>query len=342
MSPWLITVIVIGCVAFVAAVLCLLYYVALPKIIVHKIRNDPNPDGAMTYQPDYDALKEKTTAAVDLTYPSEFPAHRYNLYLPKDASAAHKVPLIVWIHGGGFIGGSKDGGENVMVSLCAAGYAVASIDYAVAPEYKYPTAVKQVAHFVKHLGEVFEKNPQIDPSRIVFGGDSAGAQIAAQYVALQTNAAAAKELQIEQASYRICAAVLVCGPFDLPAVRAYAKRTNGMFRRLVDIWGRAYYGKFLWYKSKQAQQTIVADHVTPDFPATFLTDGNKGSFEAQNRKLGETLCKNNVSVQELYFSPEDGDIPHEYLFHLDTPQAQQALAEILAFLHTSTRSPESI
>ncbi len=104
-----------------------------------------------------------------------------------------------------------------------------------------------------------------------------------------------------------------------------------MLYRLVNIWGRIYFGKLSWHKSHAAKQTVIPDLVTPDFPPAFLTDGNKGSFEAQNRKLAKVLRANNVPVKELYFPKDDGEVPHEYLFHPDDPLAQKALAEIIDF-----------
>ena len=68
------------------------------------------------------------------------------------------------------------------------------------------------------------------------------------------------------------------------------------------------------------------------FPPTFLTDGNKGSFEAQNKKLAEKLKSCGVSVEELYFDESYGEVPHEYLFHLHEETSQIAYKRICEFL----------
>ena len=57
----------------------------------------------------------------DLVYPSKYPANKFDLYLPKDADKAQPLPLVVWIHGGGFIAGEKEGTENVMTCLAGGG-----------------------------------------------------------------------------------------------------------------------------------------------------------------------------------------------------------------------------
>lgn len=333
MQPWQIALLAVGITFVCVAAFAFLYLYVLPRAIVHKMRTSPNPDGEMTFPDNFDALRDQTTFIRDLSYPSAKPDNRYNLYLPKHTEAGKKYPLIIWIHGGGFIGGTKDGGDNVMISLCASGYAVASIDYAVAPEHKYPTAIHQIHEFVCHLPDICSRYPGIDATRLVFGGDSAGAQLAAQYVTIQTCKPLSDEMNIPQTIQKqIKAILLVCGPFDLPAIRKYAQKSNKLLRWLVDVWGRAYFGKIAWYRSKKASQTIISEHITTMFPPAFLTDGNKGSFEIQNKKLAKKLNECGIPIRELYFDPVYGDIPHEYLFHLHEQSAQLCMQQMIDFL----------
>lgn len=329
MEPWLIALIVLVSVSAFIALVFFLWLFVLPRVIVHKMRAMPNPDGEMTYPENFEELKEKVTVQKNLVYPSIYPANKYNLYLPKNCNK--KVPLIIWVHGGGFIGGTKDGGDNVMIALSAADYAVASIDYAVAPEHKYPTAIRQASEFTAHLQAIYEKNPLIDCNKVIFGGDSAGAQIAAQFVATQSNIALAREMKITQ-TIKPSALILVCGPFSFSAIRTFAAKTNKSFAMLVNIWGRMYFGGIRWHKGKKEKQANVILQANASFPPTFLTDGNKGSFEAQNKKLAEKLKSCGVSVEELYFDDSYGEVPHEYLFHLHEETSQIAYKRICEFL----------
>ena len=107
---------------------------------------------------------------------------------------------------------------------------------------------------------------------------------------------------------------------------------------LVDLWGKAYFGKLLWHKSRAANETVIAPHVTKDFPPAFLTDGNEGSFEVQNRALGEALRRKNIPVRELYFERENGAVPHNYLFRLAEAPAKKGLSALLSFLHEAFSS----
>lgn len=333
MTPLLIVLIVLVVLAGIAllAALCLLMEV-LPRLAAKIMRSGPIDEAALSYPESYDELRGRVTVQKDLAYPSKFPANKFDLYLPKDADRAHPLPLVVWIHGGGFIAGEKEGTENVMTCLAAAGYAAISLDYPVAPEHRYPAALHAIDAFFAFLPRLSERCP-IDLTRIVLGGDSAGAQLAAQFAAKETNAELSAQMRLpRRLSSPLKGIALVSGPFDLPALRRYAKAHDKKFLFLVDLWGRAYFGKLFWHRSRVAKETVIAPQVTKDFPPAFLTDGNEGSFEVQNRALGEALRRQNIPVKELYFAKDGGTVPHDYLFRLAEAPAREGLKELLSFL----------
>src|SRR6266700_1670042 len=67
---------------------------------------------------------------------------RLRLYWPKEADAGDPVPAIVYYYGGGPVIGSLDTHDFVARNLCAgAGALVASVDYRMGPEHKFPAAV---------------------------------------------------------------------------------------------------------------------------------------------------------------------------------------------------------
>ena len=88
-------------------------------------------------------------------------------------------PLLIWMHGGGFVLGSLESADPTARELCAgAGVLVASVDYPLAPEHPWPAAPEAchavTAWLVEHSGEV-----GFDPERVAVGGDSAGGNLAA-------------------------------------------------------------------------------------------------------------------------------------------------------------------
>ncbi|MDA0786359.1 MAG: alpha/beta hydrolase [Proteobacteria bacterium] len=89
------------------------------------------------------------------------------------------APAIMYFHGGGHVIGSLNSHDQVARNLCAdTGYLVASVDYRMGPEHKFPAAprdcyaaTKWVAANTRQLG--------VNPARIAVAGDSAGANLAA-------------------------------------------------------------------------------------------------------------------------------------------------------------------
>ena len=95
------------------------------------------------------------------------------------ATGGKALTTIVWIHGGGFLAGTKDHVGSYAKILAAKGYTVVAVDYSLAPGALYPEPLRQVNKALAFLVDNAQRL-RIDPSRIVLAGDSAGAQIAAQ------------------------------------------------------------------------------------------------------------------------------------------------------------------
>jgi len=88
-------------------------------------------------------------------------------------------PLLVWIHGGGWTIGSLDSYDRACRGLAAqAGCRVLSVDYALAPEAPFPTAVEDVLIVWENI-HARAADYGIDPARIAVGGDSAGGNLSA-------------------------------------------------------------------------------------------------------------------------------------------------------------------
>ena len=88
-------------------------------------------------------------------------------------------PVLVWFHGGGWVIGSAEASLAVCRDLAAAaGCAVVSVDYRLAPEHPAPAAVMDCTAVTKW---VLEHGSEIglDHRRVAVGGDSAGGNLSA-------------------------------------------------------------------------------------------------------------------------------------------------------------------
>lgn len=99
------------------------------------------------------------------------------MYYPKGISEDR--PMLMYMHGGAFVGGSPFQLENECRYIAQQGNCIViNVDYDLAPEYPWPTAAHEhyeiLCWFVKHAREYF-----IDTDKIYVGGDSAGGNHAA-------------------------------------------------------------------------------------------------------------------------------------------------------------------
>jgi len=95
-------------------------------------------------------------------------------------SAMPGLPVLLYLHGGGFTIGSIDTHDTLCRVLAAqSGAAVLSLDYRLAPEHRFPTAVADAWDALRWLAGEGAAALGLDGTRIAVGGDSAGGTLAA-------------------------------------------------------------------------------------------------------------------------------------------------------------------
>jgi acetyl esterase len=99
------------------------------------------------------------------------------LYTPRASERA--LPVLVWLHGGGHMIGSLDSYDALCRQLALeADCMVASVDYRLAPEHKFPAGVEDAFAALTWVGRS-AAGLGCDPGRVAIGGDSAGGNLAA-------------------------------------------------------------------------------------------------------------------------------------------------------------------
>ncbi len=100
-----------------------------------------------------------------------------DLYIPH--AAVHPLPVAIYIHGGGMTAGDKSNLNPIFLdALASAGYAVASLNYRLAPQSRFPAQIEDVKCAIRYLRA---KAPTYDlnASEVFAFGTSAGGQLAA-------------------------------------------------------------------------------------------------------------------------------------------------------------------
>ena len=325
--------IIIGAILAICLFIIILFIIS-PKptaILIHRLF-----EGGVAVKPyNYDEIEKMVHIENDLSYNSQYKKGYLDIIKPKQFE--DYLPVIFWVHGGAFLGGDKSDITEYAVQIANKGYIVVNINYDLAPSSKYPTPLYQI----KEAYQFIEKNAEsygIDMSRLYFAGDSAGAQIISQFVNIQVDKDYANLVEIERvvSSDKIKGVLLFCGPYDVSKLSNNSDRflINFLFKRV----GWAYIGERDWTNSQKVKEASILDHISSNFPPTFITDGNIGSFEDQGKDLANKLKNYGVEVSQVFYSAEEAELGHEYQFMMNTPQAENTFNKMVEFLnHTNNK-----
>ena len=144
----------------------------------------PRPDLAKIDIRDFRKMMEqsplpKKLEAVKSVEDMKFVHHGFSiplrLYTPENAGNS----IIVYFHGGGFVFGNIESHDGICrLAANRSRCKVLSVDYRLAPEYKFPAALDDALEALKWV-QANSNNLDIDPDRIAVAGDSAGGNLSA-------------------------------------------------------------------------------------------------------------------------------------------------------------------
>jgi acetyl esterase/lipase len=244
------------------------------------------------------ALPPGFVAEYDVKYvPDGDDAQSLDIYFP-ESPAEKPLPLLVWIHGGGWSGGSKS--EQPFLSQLQRGYVAASIEYRFSQKAKFPAQIQDCQAAIRWLRANAEKY-SIDPDRIGVGGASAGGHLAA----LVGTSGGKKEFPVvggnEDQSDRVQAVFDIFGPTDFWTVIAQAdedKNVKNVFKwNNGDPYSNLIGGKLGEDKDK-CEAVSPVRYVSKDSPPFLILHGDRDNLVpyAQSVELTDLLTKAGVEV----------------------------------------------
>lgn len=273
---------------------------------------------------DYDAVLEKIdTLETDASYESAFDNGMLDLYAAKGDAP---LPLIVYAHGGYYVGDDKLDFTYYCQSLAARGYVVANLNYQLAPEGKYPTQMLQVNEAIRFLLAHAEEY-RIDPAKIFIGGDSAGAHLSSQMGLYYTNPVFRDRIGGEPAiaKEQLRGLILHCGYYNIDTLRATG------FPMIADsVWMMT--GEKHYEGTEKALSMNTVAWLTPDYPPVFLDCGDRDSFLSQAQEMIAALEAQGISVTSYLPTTTKFPLMHEFQVRLNLPEAVEGLERLAGFL----------
>jgi acetyl esterase/lipase len=268
----------------------------------------PTPDGPDT--PGVPTTIVRTRENVP--YATTHIAQRLDLYLPD--SGAGPFPLVIWVHGGGWQGGTRLLGANAFQrSLTRRGYAVATVEYRLSSDATWPAQIEDVKAAVRSL-RANATEYRLDAQRFAGWGSSAGGHLVAMLGVTDAssgfdNAA----LGNSGVSSRVHAVVDWYGPSDLLRMdRDAATQGCGPGAQQHGATGSA---ESLLLGVRPSLDTVRARNASPVFYASagdapmLIVHGQQDCTVSwkQSERLAEALRTSNGAANvELILYPTDG------------------------------------
>lgn len=241
----------------------------------------------------------------DISYGPHGSANLLDVYRPAGQDGC---PIIVNIHGGGYVYGDKELYKRYSMDLARRGFAVVNINYRLAPRWKFPAPledINRVMHWINRESRWFG-----DISHIFMVGDSAGAQLASQYAAMLSNPEymEAFGFQRPDPGVKLQALGLNCGLYDMKMIAS--NKRKGLE---LDYLGRKI--------SNDDPRLAVMEAVTGDFPPAHITTACHDFLRSMAQPLYDHLTANGIPCQlRCYGSEEDRSIGH--VFHINIIHAE--------------------
>jgi acetyl esterase/lipase len=245
----------------------------------------------------------------DVAYATVSPTQRLDLFLPSDTDGP--VPVVVWIHGGGWERGDRRiHGASPAEGLLTRGFAVASISYRLSSEAVFPAQINDVKAAVRHL-RAHATELGIDGSRIALWGESAGGHLAA-LAGTSAGVAAFDDPALGNpgVSSRVQAVVDFYGPASFPTFDRDSQAARCP-RRIsgADSTASRLLGAPVGTNTAAARRASPVTYVSPSAPPFFIQHGKADCMVpwTQSEELATALraaiAPTQVDVQ--YFDGEE-------------------------------------
>jgi len=240
----------------------------------------------------------------DLEYiPGGHERNKLDLYLPKDANTAAPGsgarPLIVWVHGGAWLGGSKDRPEARR--LVAEGYAVASINYRLSQHATFPAQIQDCKAAIRWLRANAGKYGY-DPNRIGVWGPSAGGHL----VALLGTAGDVNEFDVGPnpgVSSRVQAVCDFFGPTDFLRMSSFPSSMN---HDAPDAPEARLIGGAVQESKDKVRRANPITYVTKDDPPFLIVHGDKDPIVPHNQSQLLYDALKTAGVEATFYTVKGG------------------------------------
>lgn len=255
-------------------------------------KSDAKRDAGLTIPDDVKYIR-------DVRYGRNRKYHTLDICWPRSFDS-EKLPVIISIHGGGYVYGSKEVYQFYVASLAERGFIVINFNYRLAPKYTFPAPLEDLNQVIKWMMAKRDGYP-FDLENVFLVGDSAGAQIASQYGVIYSNKEYRKIMGFRKPKIKIRALGLCCGTYDLYK-NAYEESGNAL---IADYLTK--------YPQQFGEKLNVLKYITKDFPPSYIFSAGGDFLLEECKPMANLLTENGVKCEYKIY----GDKNTYHVFHVN-------------------------
>lgn len=265
----------------------------------------------------------KITKVKDIAYLNTGnPYHMLDVFYPEGDLPEEGLPVIIDIHGGGWMYATKDLNEYYCMELASKGYTVFSISYRLVPDVTVNEQIQDCASALKWISENM-KNYPANASSVMLTGDSAGGQLAL-YEAVLNQSPELREIFNTQATNLNIKALLLTSPV------AYMKN-GGMYSVYTKpLWGKDYKQKATYNYMDLSEIIEYADNMPPTF---FITSSGDTLAHDQTVTAYNLFQERGIESELIDYGEYNGE-KQKYVFSVLDPfsePSQEVITKALDF-----------
>ena len=240
-----------------------------------------------------------------------------DVYRPKHRP--EKLPVIVSVHGGGWVYGNKEIMQFYCMSLAERGFAVVNYSYRLAPKHKHPAPLEDANAVFRWVLENAEKYG-FDAAEVFAVGDSVGANILGLYCCLCTDRAYAEKIGVKPPEGFVPRAV---------ALNSGLYRLERGKELLLDNFAAEYMPD--GGTDEEYDELDVGKHLNASFPPSFIMTANGDFLSPQAKPFFSLLRSYGVKAEYRCYGDEKTLLTHVFHINIKLPEARACNAEECSF-----------
>ena len=247
--------------------------------------------------------------------------HLLDIYYPADIQGP--FPVIVNIHGGGFIYGDKILNKIFCFYLAKKGFLICNLNYRIANnDIKVPDQIRDIICALDWIGSTIDSYPA-DKNKIYLAGESAGAYLAVMAALISKSHRLQQLFNINKPDIAINALAITCGFLE------WTRRgiLDSVLRSLILDKG---------YTKQQYYKDLILKNIPEiiDLPPVFLSSNGDDRLKDMTFNFVELLIKKNIEHRFVYLEKNKRKkLGHVFsIYYLEWEESRKINDEMLGFL----------